>query len=490
MTVHKPLSELNSFGDVAAEDDAVLEYFLSTNAVESIEQGKVFLVLGRKGTGKTALVRYFSEGSAATTSRPLSLRGYPWGIHAQRIDYGASEIEAYVSSWRYLIAVELASLLLTLSGSSRTYKTEVLSKFLEENYGGPNPDLSKILQPKRITLSKLSFTPAIMGNQLGGVELERKKGDHNFGLELNALSQSIMTAIIDAAKAMGVKSLSLHFDELDQGLDRLNDERRHMLVGLVLAVREVRRESTGEGLAVNPVVYLRSDLWDEMNFSDKNKISQSLTLHLNWKSHELLNLINERLRAKLGAGATWDTVSAPDLMRGSQTKWNHVLARTFDRPRDVIQFLNIALAEAKRRDAVDTIIKNEDIVASRDAYSSYLKSELDDEVGPHWPQWVEALGACSNISTLTFEREAFKDQYGKRKSPNNPVDGDLALELMHRFSIVGYETRSGYGGSAWSFRYSDPSAGWDNSASKFKVHLGLKEYAKLREARLASSQQG
>ena len=25
------------------------------------------------------------------------------------------------------------------------------------------------------------------------------------------------------------------------------------------------------------------------------------------------------------------------------------------------------------------------------------------------------------------------------------------------------------------------SQGWDNSASRFKVHLGLKEYAKLRE---------
>ncbi|WP_457578946.1 P-loop ATPase, Sll1717 family [Ensifer adhaerens] len=487
MTGHKSLSELNSFGDVAAEDDAVLDYFLSTNAVESIEGGKAFLVLGRKGTGKTALVRYFSEGKASGTSRPLSLRGYPWGIHAQRVDRGASEIEAYVSSWRYLIAVELASLLLTLPGSSRTHKSEVLSKFLEENYGGPNPDLSKILQPKRISVSKLTLMPAILGNQLGGVELERKQGDHNFGLELNALSQSIMNAVIDAAKDMNVQSLSLHFDELDQGLDRLNDERRRMLIGLVLAAREVRRESASEGLAINPVVYLRSDLWDEMNFSDKNKISQSLTLHLNWKSDELLSLINARLRAKLGTGATWDSVSAPDLMRGSQTKWNHVLARTFNRPRDVIQFLNIALAEAKRRDEINTVIRNEDIVASRDAYSAYLKSELDDEVGPHWPQWIEALGACSNISTLTFEREQFKVQYTKRKTSGNPVDGDTALELMHRFSVVGYETRSGYGGSAWSFRYSDPSAGWDNSASRFKVHLGLKEYAKLREVRLASS---
>jgi hypothetical protein len=43
--------------------------------------------------------------------------------------------------------------------------------------------------------------------------------------------------------------------------------------------------------------------------------------------------------------------------------------------------------------------------------------------------------------------------------------------------------RSGYGGSSWAFQFIDPQAGWDAAASKFKVHLGLKEYAKLRETR-------
>lgn len=485
--LQKALSELDSFGDVAAEDDAVLDYFLSTNAVESIESSKVFLVLGRKGTGKTALVRYFSESKEAGTSRPLSLRGYPWSIHATRIDHGASEIEAYVSSWRYLIAVELASLLLSAPRSSLSTKADVLDKFLQENYGGSHPDLNKILQPKRLSLSKFNLAPSVLGNGIGGIELERKKGDYNLGLELNALSQSIMSAIYDVAKDLGLKPLNLHFDELDQGLDRLNDERRRMLIGLVLAAREIRRESSAVGVSINPVVYLRSDLWEEMNFSDKNKISQTQTLHLNWKSEDLLNLINERLRAKLGSGASWETVSGAELMRGSQTKWSHVLARTFNRPRDVIQFLNIALAEAKRRSPTDTIIKNEDIVASRDAYSSYLKNELDDEVGPHWSYWADALQACSSISTLTFERMLFLSEYDKRKSRDNDIDADKALELMYRFSVIGYETRSGYGGSSWSFRYSDPNAGWDNSATRFKVHLGLKEYAKLRETRTAGA---
>ncbi|MEG4798910.1 hypothetical protein QUA69_28130 [Microcoleus sp. LAD1_D1] len=479
----KNLADLISFGDVAAEDDAVLDYFLSTNAVEDIKSGKVFLVLGRKGTGKTAMVRYFSESSENKTSRSLSLRGYPWAIHASRIDYGASDIEAYVSSWRYLIAVEMASLVLQQPKVSMTYKSEILNAFLQENYGGPSPDLNKILQPKKLSISKFSLLPAFAGFQLGGVDLERKKGDHNFGLELNALSSAIMSVVHEVARDLQMPRLMLHFDELDQGLDRLSDERRHMLIGLILAAREVRREAHNAEVKINPVVYLRSDLWDEMTFSDKNKISQTLTLNLNWGSEDLLKLINARLKAKLGDGSAWDTISEPDLMRGSQTKWNHVLNRTFNRPRDVIQFLNTALSAVKNRSSGEKLITNKDIVKSRDAYSLYLKEELDDEIKPHWPEWTEALQAFSNISTLTFDKSTFVVEYGRRKSKDNAVDADQALELMYRFSVIAYETRSGYGGSAWSFRYVDKTAGWDNSATKFKVHLGLKEYAKLREER-------
>ena len=60
-------------------------------------------------------------------------------------------------------------------------------------------------------------------------------------------------------------------------------------------------------------------------------------------------------------------------------------------------------------------------------------------------------------------------------------DWEDALAQLYRFSVIAYERRSGYGGSSWAFQYTDPEAGWDNAATRFKVHPGLKEYAKLRE---------
>ncbi|MBY5519728.1 P-loop ATPase, Sll1717 family [Rhizobium leguminosarum] len=284
------LAKLDTFGDVAAEDDAVLDYFVATNAVERISKKQVFLVLGRKGTGKTAIVRFFTE-SESKTSKALNLRGYPWNVHASRIDHGASDIEAYVSSWRYLIAVEFAVLALKQPSAWRSSAAENLEKFLKENYGGLEPALADILRPPRLKLTKLSLSPSIMGNQLGGIDLDRSRGDTSFGFELNALTQSIMESVDTVLKDIGSQPISLHFDELDQGITTLDESRSKMLVGLILATREINRETSKSKSPVHPVIYLRSDIWEDLNFSDKNKISETLTLRLEWNSSSLNELV-------------------------------------------------------------------------------------------------------------------------------------------------------------------------------------------------------
>ncbi|MDH4037438.1 MAG: hypothetical protein OEX18_07340 [Candidatus Krumholzibacteria bacterium] len=479
-TKTRSLRDLTSFGDVAAEDDAVLDYFLTTDAVASIKNGDVFLVLGRKGAGKTALVRHFAEGNGNGVSRSLNLGGYPWAVHAQRMDRGSSDVEAYVSSWRYLIAVQLAVLALSRAPRAADENAKALQHFLADNYGDAI-DMEDVLRPSKLRLSSMSFEPMVFGCKLGGIALDRGKTDLKLGMELDALSDMIIASALKLARSAGAPSLMLHFDELDQGISTLTEERARMLAGLVLAARSVRQSCRDGGVPVHPVIYLRSDLWDKLSFSDKNKISESLALRLEWDSDSLMELVSARVRAKLGPGTSWDSITTPDTLRGSYTKWNYIVGRTFLRPRDVIKFLNSALRQARARDESPLLLSNPDVVNAREAYSAYLKSELDDEIMAHWPQWEEALQACSAISTMTFQRDEFAEEYEERRSKHNTVGTDEALEMLYRFSVIGYERRSGYGGSSWAFQYTNPEAGWDNRATRFKVHLGLKEFAKLRE---------
>lgn len=476
------LRDLDSFGKGAAEDEPVLTYFLKTEAVARIAKSEILLVLGRKGSGKTALVRHFSENTAGVFSRSLSLRNYPWALHATRVDRGASEIEAYVASWRFLIAVELAALVSTRAMNQSDEVVKQIRHFLTQNYGGPDPTLDQVLRPPKLQIAKGVVEPTVLGNKLGNIALERGAADTNFGLEVNALTNALLGAVATVATGEGMDTLSLHFDELDQGMSTLDADRSRMLVGLILAARLVRQSGAGTRPVIAPVVYLRSDIWEDLEFSDKNKIARGLTLPLEWTAETLQALLDERIKRKVGP-FTWNDVATSELMRGSQSKWNHIIARTFIRPRDVIEFANVALQQAKRRSDDPLVFVNEDIVNARDRYSAYLKEELDDEIIPHWPQWDEALKVCSAIQTLTFERDKFVSEYERRKSAANPLSANDALKMLYRFSVIGYERRSGYGGTSWSFQYTNPEAGWDDGAQKLKVHQGLKEYAKLSEER-------
>jgi hypothetical protein len=476
------LRGLDSFGKGAAEDEPVLTYFFKTEAVARIAKSEILLVLGRKGSGKTALVRHFSENTAGVFSRSLSLRGYPWALHGTRVDRGASPIEAYVSSWRYLIAVELAALVSTRAVTQSDPVLKAIKEFLTQNYGGPDPSLDQVLRPPKLRISKGVVEPTVLGNKIGSVALERSAADTTFGLEVNALTDALLSAVATVATQEGMDTLSLHFDELDQGMSTLDAERARMLIGLILAARLVRQSGASNRPVIAPVVYLRSDIWEDLEFSDKNKVARGLTLGLEWTPETLRALLDERIKRKVGP-FTWDDVASPDLMRGSQSKWSHIVARTFVRPRDVVEFANVALKEAQKRSDEPLVFINEDIVSARDKYSAYLKEELDDEIIPHWPQWDEALKACSAIQTLTFERDKFVLEYERRKSGDNVLSAGDALRMLYRFSVIGYEKRSGYGGSSWSFQYTNPEAGWDDGAQKFKVHQGLKEYAKLSEER-------
>lgn len=369
-------------------------------------------------------------------------------------------------------------------GRSRKYtdSRNALEKFLTKNFGSINPEARTILTRGRLITDGLTIAPQIAGTSLGSISFGSRDDNSVLGLELNSLTNSVLNDVTTSIAELGIDRLFLHFDELDQGLDRIDETRARMLIGLILAAREISRSALFRA-NISPIVYLRSDIWEQISFSDKNKITRSGSIILNWDEETLLSLVNTRVAAKLGVGKTWSDISDAQKMRGSQPKFLHILARTFMRPRDVIQFLNEALKIAKARDDDLLYFVNDDINSAREAYSAYLRDELADEISPHWDSWLDGLNACSKTETITFRKSDFLISYKRMKSAKNKVDAETALENLFRFSVVGYERRIAGGGSGWSFRYLDADAAWDASAPRYKVHQGLKEIAKLREER-------
>lgn len=105
------------------------------------------------------------------------------------------------------------------------------------------------------------------------------------------------------------------FDGLDLAYGPDDQEYNARLVGLLLAARDDFNWATDRRLSMAPVVFLRSDIYDALQFPDKNKVSQNLVESLTWNDDEgggdesLKTLINQRIRVILGQdSADWDLI--------------------------------------------------------------------------------------------------------------------------------------------------------------------------------------
>ncbi|TMU14865.1 hypothetical protein E0L35_23290 [Halomonas sp. ATBC28] len=476
------LRSVKNFGKVEAEDDAVLDYFVEMNITENVDSQDTFLVLGRKGSGKTALYRYFTEDKHKDFSSGLNLNGYPWKVHEKIKDDGVEYVESYVASWKYLIAVEFAKIVIKLSDRYQMTEVIELKKFLDENYGTSNPAIKNIFSPSGLKISG-DLEPQVLGCKIGKISLTGRQDNMQLGSELNALTEKILSYVKRISEVSELERVFLHFDELDRGITVLETSRKNLIIGLVLASKEIKKYLSSSSTYFKSVVYLRRDIWDELVFSDKNKISESNSDFIEWNHEQLFGMIQKRIGVLLGAEYSWDDIDDGRRIN-KQPKWKHIIDRTLMRPRDVISFMNTLLDVTKKKDDDELVFENKDVVESRPKYSNYLKLELDDEILPHWKDWEVCLQALSRIGKIYFKIEDYSAAYAVTSSKNQKTYSDAqSLEELYNFSIIEYEARSGYGGSGWKSKFANPELGWDSNATRFKVHLGLKEYMKLKEER-------
>lgn len=252
----------------------------------------------------------------------------------------------------------------------------------------------------------------------------------------------------------------------------------------MLAARDVFNWGRARGVAIAPTVFIRSDIYEEISFPDKNKITQNLLQTLRWTDETegedgLKSLLDQRIRVITDTDVAdpWTEVFDPALMRESQQKFKHIAVRTQLRPRDMIQFANYCLEEAKNAGA--DLIENHHIQAARPKYSEYLVNELDDEIHETFQEWRKLTYVLRRIHTMRFQRPRF-DEFERARLVSD-VRAEEALELLCRFSMIGFSKvgGGGYGGSEVAFRYRDPSVSFDHFARWFTVHPGLKEALEL-----------
>ncbi len=494
------LQTVENFGAIDADnDDYLVDCFEDHEAFVDLINFKKFLIVGRKGSGKTAIFKRLlmtKESNCFTLGHTFS--DYPWHYHDKQKNIGIPDYDKYTHSWKYLILLTLAKIILN-QDNSLPYDTQSMEKMLKvekfiiDTYGTRDPDITQIFTPsKRLKLKptfELDFGVLRTGVSPESVPME----------ELPTIIQEVNANL--AKYALGCLSPSnkyyIGFDQLDLGFNPGDPEYFNRLIGLLLAARDLNIKAKEADKKMLITIFLRNDIYDNLHFEDKNKITENYLSLIEWdtpRSQKTLKGLMEKRFTKLLSKVSGEIIRWEDVfdeahkMTGNQSKYNHILDRTYLRPRDIIKFCNETLSQYKIRTETKgesgNKFENIDMNNAKMEYGNYFLSELDDEIHKHIPHYQDYLEIFKVLGVIQFEKSEFIAIFDSKKDMfphvNNPIS---VLKELFNFSIIGFYKAGGrgYGGSEYVYKYNDPRAQFDENAAQFKLHPGLMEVLGLKK---------
>lgn len=340
-------------GDITAENDKVLfETFIETPDYKSlIEGGGRLIVVGRRGTGKSAIFKkleyHFRNDRLAEPIMISPEDSDVIGLRSviNKFDDFNKTRAATKALWKYVILLE------SLSRLHKNYKTKALIESNSEmgaavkewnSYeGSPFAKIRK----KYKTLHDPS------------IDIEEEIGDLQYKLKL----QNIQTELQQILK-QSKRNIHILIDRLDEGFEA-DEVGMGMIAGIAYAALEISKKME----SVQPILFLRDNVFRSLGRIDpdysRNLEGEALRLH--WDEYLLLNLAAARLKNAFKLQAensvrVWDRCTANEL-KGKEG-FRKCLQFTLYRPRDLLLLLNQAFSNAKREDR-DCIIPS-DIEAS------------------------------------------------------------------------------------------------------------------------------
>jgi hypothetical protein len=494
-------------GLVSAERDRNLVYYFYDGGVirSVIESEKHFLILGRKGAGKTAVFQYLQTKPTDVFKEtdllvPLSLVDYSWNVHALLARPEKVGSMAQRDSWRLVMAVECIRAIISFcEAKSRDLSREMAaaSAVLEKIFAKPIPTWTELIAGKLFRLSKLKLPSGGLGTagdikvDGGEVSFEALKADLTLRERLSQNTDYLTTFLEGALKtdSSGAR-VFLVFDRLDEAWTPGAIETcKEIVAGLLQAAEHVLDKSGGR---IRPLVFLREDIFPMLELNDKSKLRQDCSSTLMWSSDGLEQMLLRRLsffadKAGLPSISASDALFDRKEMRNRTTPSRYILSRTMMRPRDLVTYYRAIIASMKdgARDEFGTFLANDTrqqlsadaIYDAEAALGDYLYDELLDEWKTQRPEIEQYLNAFANVGKTTFPPLELKEQLGKQGISFDSASFQETLKFLYENSIIGFQVGAS---TIWRFKCTHPGQSYTDSP-ELRVHNGLIKRLNLRE---------
>lgn len=387
-TIQQPAGLLEGLdlGDVAAENEitGLKDYFVTTGPFRLARQGHGRIVVGRKGTGKTAM--FFAVSASVNRGHEtLVMELIPEAYEFTRLkevlsDLSVGQREQTVSAfWTYLLTAEIAHRILNSHSElvaaerdpERFRRYEDLKNAYFDHGLASDDDLSRRL------LRLIDRLADRFGEEK--VTARTDLAELVYGGDIRSLSDAV-AAYVAGEK----KELWFLIDNLDKGWATrgASDDDIQIVIGLLDATRTIERQMNRRGVLFRCLIFIRTDVLEHLGRASTDRGKEG-TVQLDWDDPELFQeIVRRRIEASTDLSGSfddvWSRIAEPTIsVEGS---FGYIVDRTLMRPRDVLLFVQRAQQVALNRS--HSRIAASDIQQAETGYSEeallLLGYEMDD----------------------------------------------------------------------------------------------------------------
>ena len=401
--ISDPLLKSLYFGKDDAESDIAAggllrDGLLKTAAYNNAMSGRKTLVIGRKGSGKSAICVGLREAPPQGLNVSVVTPDEISADEIRRFELqGITPEQSKTLMWRYLLATQVAKCIVRHVATAHDRKAvKQLRRFLTDNGEdcefGFNQKFWRITERLKSSISLNAFG--------GSVKVELAPSE---GIRVNNTLDVLEANILAVQKAIGCTCPYQNYLILVDQIEKVwsNDARSDsMVTGLLLASKDIATKFTG----LRCVVLLRTDIYDMLLFQDRDKFRGD-EFRIDWNESDLLDLVLIRARVSMGVplevGELWGTIF-PASIEGNPIQ-KYLVSRTLMRPREMIQLCNSCRDTAEKNG--NSRIEESDVVEAVAQYSNWKLQDLISEYRVNYPFLADLFVLFQSGSYLLSRQE-------------------------------------------------------------------------------------
>ena len=450
--------ELNKidWGDDSAEKDSdLLAYFVDTESYGRCLRKQKSIVVGRKGSGKSALRRKLEddfnrqEHTHVVNISPKysSIKNI---LNEPSLSNGFGEEIFFQHSWlRQMMLDGLCEIGHTAKGKYASESLEfarTISKELNRTSKDLVENIAEILEKIKVKAGKLGEL---------GIQLEKELRNV---ADVDSLEHHLAQITNTDAK------LIIMVDDLDLGWDN-SELSNNLLLGLLSASAHIQAISEN----IHVIIFLREDVYsilmEKTQHSDKYRNIESIR----WSTEGLMSILTRRIRYNLEKNG--EVISNDNCLYdvfpttiGTHNTENWLVERTLSRPRELLQLARFYTETLTGADPDDWTLKN-----CEATYSAWKLDDLCTEYSNQYPglaaifsYWKTAFFRVKyhlpreNVDEMVFQ--IFDESTVNEEWFNELCkQADFAgfLSVLYEIGFLGDFVLGGEGGSRTFYSFSD-----------------------------------